>query len=73
MANQMYDSMRQYNPLMQFQTNFNQQFSAFAENFNKTSSCSPQDQVQQLLNTGRMSQSQFDQYSQIANMMTGRY
>lgn len=49
--------------------NFQQQFSQFA---NQMGNSNPQQVVQNLLNSGRMSQDQFNQFSQLANMITGR-
>lgn len=47
-------------------------FSNFLNNFNNfrsTFSSNPQTQVQQLIQSGRMSQAQFQQYAQIANQL----
>lgn len=51
--------------------NFQQQFNQFAQNFRQMNQ-DPQQMVQGLLNSGRMTQEQFDQFSQIANMITGQ-
>lgn len=40
-----------------------------AKEFRKTFKGSPKDEVQRLLNTGAMSQQQFNQYSQIAQQV----
>ena len=54
------------------QPSFQEQFLNFAQQFNRPGQMSPQAIVQQLVQSGRMSQEQFQQYSQIANMITGR-
>lgn len=50
----------------QFQQNFN----AFAQSVSQQGA-TPQQIVQGLLNSGKMSQEQFNQLSQMANMITG--
>lgn len=47
--------------------NLVQQFRQFTQNFRGN----PQQQVQQLLNSGRMSQTQFNQLQQMAQQMQG--
>ncbi len=47
---------------------FKQQFDAFAQNFKNSN---PQQMVQNLLNSGKMTQEQFNQYRNIANQITG--
>lgn len=49
---------------------FKQQFENFARNFQQGGQ-NPQALVQQLLNQGKMTQSQFNQYRDIANQITG--
>ena len=49
---------------------FMQQFKAFAQNFQQSGQ-NPQQVVQQLLNSGKMTQAQFNEYRNIANQMTG--
>ena len=49
--------------------NFNQQFNQFAAQM-RNANTNPQEAVQSLLNSGRMSQEQFNRFSQIANMVT---
>jgi hypothetical protein len=49
--------------------NFQQQFGNFAQQMGNQN---PQQMVEQLLASGRMSQEQFNQLSQMANMITGR-
>ena len=57
------------NPMMNMMTQLNQ--------FRQTFQGNPKQQVQQLLNSGRMSQEQFNQLSQMAtqiqNMMNGKF
>lgn len=57
------------NPMMNMITQLNQ--------FRQTFQGNPKQQVQQLLNSGKMSQEQFNQLSQMAtqiqNMMNGRF
>lgn len=55
MANQLYNSMNQPNNILQ-------QFQQFRENFKGD----PQQQIQQLLNSGRISQQQYNQAVQMA-------
>ena len=53
--------------------NFQNQFNAFKQQFQmQNGNISPQEKVQQLLNSGQMSQQQFDQLRQIANQITGK-
>lgn len=51
--------------------NFQQKFNQFVANFNRQSQLTPQQRVQQLLDSGQMSQEQFNHLSQMANMITG--
>ena len=46
--------------------NFQNQFNQFKNNMGQTN---PQQTVQQLLNSGQMTQQQFNQISQLANMI----
>lgn len=46
---------------------FQEQFANFARQFQGPGSMNPQAIVQQLLQSGRMTQEQFNQYSQMAN------
>lgn len=48
--------------------NFQNQFNQFKQQFGKQN---PQAMVQQLLDSGRMSQQQFNQLSQMANQIMG--
>lgn len=53
--------------------NFQQQFANFANSFSKTNGgISPQQKVQQMLQSGQMTQQQFEQLSQMANSIMGR-
>lgn len=63
MSNSIYNSMRPQNP---FQQIINE-----AKEFRKTFNGNPKDEVQRLLNTGAMSQAQFNQLSQIAQQIVG--
>lgn len=48
---------------------FNQKLTEFAQGFHRDAN--PQQMVQNLLNSGKMTQAQFEQYRQIANQLTG--
>ena len=61
MANPLFNGMGQMNPL----TNIIQQ----AQEFKKTFIGNPRDEVQKLLNSGRMTQQEFNFYSQIAQQV----
>ena len=50
---------------------FMNQFNQFRQNLQQNG-INPQQQVQQLLNSGQMTQEQFNQYRDIANQITGR-
>lgn len=63
MSNSIYNSMRPQNP---FQQIINE-----AKEFRKTFNGNPKDEVQRLLNSGKMSQAQFNQLSQIAQQIVG--
>lgn len=52
--------------------NFQNQFNLFKQNFMMQNNVSPQEKVQQLLNSGQMTQEQFDQLRAIANKITGK-
>ena len=49
-----------------------QKFNSFVQGLDENVRNSPQQMVQQLINSGRMSSAQFEQFRQIANQMTGR-
>jgi len=55
---------------MQNPQQFLQQFEAFKRNFQQSGQ-NPQQVVQGLLNSGRMTQDQFNQLRNMANQMTG--
>ena len=62
MANRLYDQFgRQNNPI--------EQLAQQAREFQKQFKGSPRQEVERLLQTGQMSQSQFNQYSQIAQQV----
>ena len=62
MANKLFNQFgRQNNPL--------QQLAQQARNFRKQFTGNPRQEVERLLQTGQMSQSQFNQYSQIAQQV----
>ena len=51
---------------------FRQQLNNFAQNYSRTfGNISPQQAVQQLLNSGQMTQAQFNHFRDIANRITG--
>lgn len=50
---------------------FQQQFGQFQQQFQGNGQMNPQALVQQKLNSGEMSQQQFEQLRQMANMMMG--
>lgn len=52
--------------------NFQQQFNAFSSQFSGPNQISPQQRVQQLLQSGQMTPQQFEQLSQMANAIMGR-
>lgn len=64
----------QMNPILSMfgsMQNFNNQFNNFKQNFSQQGMGNPQALVQNLLNNGQMSQTQFNQYSAIADMIMG--
>lgn len=54
------------------QNSFLQRLNIFGQQFNQKNSCTPEQKVQQMINSGQMTQEQFDQYSEIATKITGR-
>ena len=68
MSNPLFQQMNPQGPMQQMMQRFNQ--------FRQTFRGDPRQQVQQLLNSGRVSQSQYDQAVRMAQqfqrMMTGR-
>lgn len=62
MANNLFNSMRkQYNPM--------EQLAQQARDFRKQFTGNPRQEVERLLQSGAMSQAQFNQYSQIAQQV----
>lgn len=64
----------QMNPILSMfgsMQNFSNQFNNFKQNFSQQGMGNPQALVQNLLNNGQMSQTQFNQYSAIADMIMG--
>ena len=59
------------NQLLNNPMQLKQQFEAFARNFQQSGQ-NPQQLVQQLLNNGKMTQAQFNQFRNIANQITGQ-
>ena len=51
--------------------NFNNQFNSFKQNFSQQGFGNPQALVQNMLNTGQMTQSQFNQLSAMADAIMG--
>ena len=63
------------NPLFnQFGNNSNNPMSQFMSDFKRLQQTvkNPQQEVERLLNSGQMSQQQFNQFSQIANQLMGK-
>lgn len=54
------------------QNGFMQKLKSFSQQYANQDSSVPEQQVMQLLNSGKMTQEQFNMYSQIANQLTGR-
>lgn len=52
--------------------NFLQNFGAFVQNFRNNAGMTPQQKVQQLIESGQMSKEQFEQLGQMANQIMGR-
>lgn len=48
------------------------QFQTFVSQFQQNSKITPQERVQQLLDSGQMSQDQFNNFRDMANRLTGR-
>lgn len=79
MPSQMYNSMNQIpqgNPIFQMfggENNFNNKFNAFANNFQASNpGISPEQMVRNMLANGQMTQEQFNRFSNIANIISGR-
>lgn len=61
------------NPTINNLGKFMQNFNSFAQQFkSQNQNVTPQQKVQELLNSGRMSQQEFNQLREIANQITGR-
>lgn len=54
------------------QNGFMQKLAAFSQQFSQQSQITPEQKVQQLLDSGQMTQQQFNTFSQVANQLTGR-
>lgn len=55
------------------ESNFNSRFNAFASNFyNANQGISPEQMVRNKLASGEMTQEQFNRFSNIANIISGR-
>ena len=54
------------------QNGFNQKLNAFGQQFNMQNNCTPEQKVYQMIQSGQMSQEQFEQFSEIATQLTGR-
>ena len=61
MSNPLYNLMKQNNPL--------EQLAQQARDFRKQFSGNPREEVQRLLNSGELSQADFNRYSQIAQQV----
>lgn len=61
----LYNMMNQNNPYNNFMKQFNE--------FKKTINGNPQEQIQQLLNSGKISQSQYNAAVQKANMLKNMF
>lgn len=63
---------QQQNPILSMfgsMQNFNNQFNNFKQNFSQQGMNNPQMLVQNLLNSGQMTQQQFNQYSAMADVI----
>lgn len=71
MGNPLFDALNAKN---QNGSNFGlqNQFQNFVNQFNRNSNITPQERVQQLLDSGQMSQEQFNNLRQMANQITGK-
>lgn len=54
-------------------SNFQNRFNEFAAQFSRNSKITPQQKVQEMLNSGQMSQEQFNNFREIANRITGKH
>lgn len=61
------------NPMLNNFGQFMQNFNSFAQQFkSQNQNVTPQQRVQELLNSGKMSQEDFNQLREIANLITGK-
>lgn len=61
------------NPMQMNPFQLLQQFQQFRQTFmQKNPNVNPQNRVQEMLNTGKMTQTQFEQCRKMANMLTGQ-
>lgn len=68
-----YNQAQQQPPMFSQQQNpMQSKFMEFVTNFRQTSNQSPEEVVRQLLNSGQMSQEQFNSYRNMANMLTNK-
>lgn len=67
----MFDLMSLFS-LLGGQNGFMQKLAAFSQQFSQQSQITPEQKVQQLLDSGQMTQQQFNTFSQVANQLTGR-
>lgn len=68
MANPLFNMFNQQQPRQNQNGNIMQRFQDFLNNFRGD----PRQKVQELLNSGAMTQDQFNQYSGIADQITGK-
>lgn len=54
------------------QNGFQQRFASFAQQFSQQNRMTPEQKVRQMLNSGQMTQQQFNTFAQIADRLTGR-
>lgn len=69
MPSQMFNYFNQQAPQ---QNPMQSKFMEFVTNFRRTSNQSPEETVKQLLNSGQMTQEQFNSYRNMANMLTNK-
>lgn len=69
MPSQMFNYFNQQPPQ---QNPMQSKFMEFVTNFRRTSNQSPEEVVKQLLNSGQMTQEQFNSYRNMANMLTNK-
>lgn len=54
------------------QNGFMQRLNLFGQQFGMKNQCTPEQKVQQMLQSGQMTQEQFEQYADFATKITGR-